>query len=110
MNTVWYKTPADDWNSALPVGNGRLGAMVYGGSGHETIQLNEESVWSGGHKDRNNRSCPHMVYKIPFNTASVRHLHCILIIIDDFSLGNKSPVYTLYFIHFSHPHKIVPRG
>lgn len=57
MNTVWYKTPADDWNSALPVGNGRLGAMVYGGSGHETIQLNEESVWSGGHKDRNNRSC-----------------------------------------------------
>ncbi|HBG66392.1 MAG TPA: alpha-L-fucosidase [Treponema sp.] len=64
MNTVWYKTPAEDWNSALPLGNGRIGAMVYGGFGHETIQLNEESVWSGEHKDRNNRSCAQTIHDI----------------------------------------------
>lgn len=57
MNTLWYKTPASDWNTALPVGNGRLGAMVFGSMAHETIQLNEESVWSGPYKDRNNSSC-----------------------------------------------------
>src|SRR5574344_683861 len=57
MNTLWYKTPAADCNIALPVENGRLGAMVFGNIAHETIQLNEESVWSGPYKDRNNRSC-----------------------------------------------------
>lgn len=56
MNTLWYKTPAADWNNALPVGNGRLGAMVFGNVGHETIQLNEESVWSGPFKNRNNQN------------------------------------------------------
>ena len=45
---MWYKTDAgDDWNKALPLGNGRLGAMVYGGADHEKIQLNEETLWSG---------------------------------------------------------------
>src|SRR5574344_72991 len=57
MNTLWYKTPAADCNIALPVENGRLGAMVFGNIAHETIQLNEESVWSGPYKDRTNRSC-----------------------------------------------------
>ena len=64
MNTLWYKTPAEDWNNALPVGNGRLGAMVFGKTGHETIQLNEESVWSGPYKDRNNLSCRKNIDKI----------------------------------------------
>lgn len=54
MNTLWYKTPAEDWNQALPVGNGRIGAMVFGNPGREVIQLNEESVWSGPYKNRNN--------------------------------------------------------
>ena len=50
---LWYDTPATNWNEALPVGNGRLGAMVFGGTNRERIQLNEESVWSrqGGYKD-----------------------------------------------------------
>ena len=56
MNVLWYKKPAEGWNEALPVGNGRLGAMVYGGTAHEVIQLNEESVWSGAFHDRNNYS------------------------------------------------------
>lgn len=44
---LWYAKPAADWNHALPVGNGRLGAMVYGGVPVEIIQLNEETLWAG---------------------------------------------------------------
>lgn len=54
---LWYQRPAPDWNAALPVGNGRLGAMVFGGTLRERLQLNEESVWSGGFVDRNNPDC-----------------------------------------------------
>ncbi|WPP48681.1 glycoside hydrolase family 95 protein [Catalinimonas niigatensis] len=45
---LWYDEPAQNWNEALPVGNGRLGAMVFGGVEEELIQLNEETLWSGG--------------------------------------------------------------
>ncbi len=46
--TLWYRQPADkDWNAALPVGNGRLGAMVFGNVPEERLQLNEETVWDG---------------------------------------------------------------
>src|SRR5688500_11533231 len=46
---LWYKQPAGKtWENALPIGNGRLGAMVYGNVERETIQLNEHTVWSGG--------------------------------------------------------------
>lgn len=44
----WYASPATNWIEALPVGNGRLGAMVFGNYGEERIQLNEETYWSGG--------------------------------------------------------------
>jgi alpha-L-fucosidase 2 len=46
--TLWYQTPAVQWTDALPVGNGRLGAMIFGGPRHERLQLNEITVWSGG--------------------------------------------------------------
>ncbi len=45
---LWYRTPADLWTDALPLGNGRLGAMVYGRIHEEIIQLNEDTVWAGG--------------------------------------------------------------
>jgi alpha-L-fucosidase 2 len=45
---MWYDEPAEKWEHALPVGNGRLGAMVFGRWGEERIQLNEETYWSGG--------------------------------------------------------------
>jgi len=51
---LWYRQPAKDWNEALPVGNGRLGAMVFGGPTSEIIQLNEESLWAGCPIDNNN--------------------------------------------------------
>lgn len=44
---LWYQQAARNWNEALPVGNGRLGAMVFGNPGKERIQLNEESLWAG---------------------------------------------------------------
>lgn len=53
-NRLWYKKPAGDWNEALPIGNGRLGAMVFGRMEKETIQLNEDTVWYGGPRNRNN--------------------------------------------------------
>ncbi len=52
--TLWYKEPAAQWNHALPVGNGRLGAMIFGGTATEHIQLNEETFWSGGPYDPTN--------------------------------------------------------
>ena len=52
--TLWYKQPAEKWTEALPVGNGRLGAMVFGGIEKERIQLNEESVWAGTRINNNN--------------------------------------------------------
>lgn len=47
-SALWYKQPADKWESALAVGNGRLGAMVFGKTDVEKIQFNEETYWSGG--------------------------------------------------------------
>ena len=45
--SLWFNEPAKAWEQALPVGNGRLGAMVYGGVSKEMIQLNEDSIWAG---------------------------------------------------------------
>ncbi|MES1219037.1 MAG: glycoside hydrolase family 95 protein [Bacteroidota bacterium] len=45
---LWYTAPAAKWDEALPVGNGRLGAMVYGRNAEEIIQLNEDTYWTGG--------------------------------------------------------------
>ncbi len=44
---LWYDRPAEKWTEALPIGNGRLGAMVFGGTTTERIQLNEDSLWAG---------------------------------------------------------------
>lgn len=51
---LWYDKPALIWNEALPIGNGRLGAMIFGGHQQEKLQLNEDSIWYGGPRDRNN--------------------------------------------------------
>ena len=51
---LFYTEPAKDFNEALPIGNGRMGAMVYGRPEAELLQLNEDSVWSGGPRNRVN--------------------------------------------------------
>lgn len=51
---LWYDQPAEKWVEALPVGNGRLGAMVYGGVGRERLQFNEDTLWTGKPTDYSN--------------------------------------------------------
>ncbi|GIZ09778.1 glycoside hydrolase N-terminal domain-containing protein [Flavobacterium sp. UMI-01] len=52
--TLWYNAPAANWNEALPIGNGRLGAMVFGNPVREQIQLNENTLWAGSPHQNNN--------------------------------------------------------
>ncbi len=54
MGKLYYTTPADEWEQALPIGSGRLGGMVYGGVEKELIQVNEENMWLGGYTYRVN--------------------------------------------------------
>ena len=51
---LWYSQPAEEWIEALPVGNGRLGALVFGRPQYELIQLNEDTIWTGGPYDSSN--------------------------------------------------------
>ena len=51
---LWYREAAKEWNEALPIGNGRLAAMVFGGVSEERIQLNEDTIWAGEKRDRLN--------------------------------------------------------
>jgi alpha-L-fucosidase 2 len=46
-NKLWYNRPAEQWTEAMPIGNGKLGAMVFGGVRHERIQCNEDTLWTG---------------------------------------------------------------
>ena len=56
--TLTYNTPAEVWTEALPLGNGRLGAMIYGGVSREEIRFNEETFWSGWHdEEADNPEC-----------------------------------------------------
>lgn len=58
---LWYRQPARNWDEALPVGNGRMGGMIFGKPADELIQLNEDSVWSGGFRKRNNpKACKNL--------------------------------------------------
>ena len=54
-NRIWHNFPATDWNHATPLGNGKLGMMVFGGPACDRIQLNEETVWSGWECDEYDR-------------------------------------------------------
>lgn len=67
MNTLWYEKSAAFWEEALPLGNGRIGAMIYGGVARERIDLNEDTLWSG-------RPSEETGYKIRENIDTVRQL------------------------------------
>ena len=58
---LWYRQPAAEWTEALPVGNGRLGAMVFGGTAQERLQLNEDTLWAGGPYNPVNPAAPDRV-------------------------------------------------
>src|SRR5262249_12609736 len=59
-----YREPAQKWVEALPLGNGRIGAMVFGGVASERIALNEATLWSGGPKDWNNPGAKAVLPKV----------------------------------------------
>jgi alpha-L-fucosidase 2 len=61
---LWYKQPAAQWTEALPIGNGRLAAMVFGKTDDERIQLNEDTVWPGSRKNRDNPAAPAAVPEV----------------------------------------------
>ena len=52
---LWYEKPAEQWVEALPIGSGRLGAMIFGGTTSERLQINEDTLYAGGPYDPNNR-------------------------------------------------------
>ena len=60
---LWYQQPAEKWTEALPIGNGRMGAMVFGGTTDERIQFNEDTLWTG--KPRTTMSAPAPVISSP---------------------------------------------
>jgi len=80
---LWYQQPANNWDEALPVGNGRLGAMVFGDVYNERIQLNEESLWAG---ERFNTNNPNALRDLPH----IRDLIFEGKIQEAYELGNKS--------------------
>ena len=80
---LWYLQPAKEWVEALPVGNGRLGAMVFGGVYIERIQLNEESLWAGKRFNTNNKNALK-------DLAEIRRLIFAGRIKEAYELGNKS--------------------
>ncbi|MBS4223248.1 glycoside hydrolase family 95 protein [Lederbergia citrea] len=61
---LMYKKPAVAWTEALPIGNGRLGAMVFGGIEKEHLQINEDTLWSGSPKESNNKEAKALLPKL----------------------------------------------
>src|ERR1035437_7581908 len=61
---LWYREPAQQWADALPLGNGRLGAMVMGGIREERIFLNEDTLWSGYPTDGNEPKGPEYLKEV----------------------------------------------
>ena len=67
---LWYEKPATDWHEALPIGNSHMGAMIYGGTQCEEVQLNEETFWSGApHNNNSTEALSHLaeVRRLIFN-------------------------------------------
>ena len=60
MKQLWYTAPASVWEGALPLGNGRFGAMVFGGVKEERFQINDITLWSGSPTDGGDRPDAHL--------------------------------------------------
>lgn len=62
--TLWFDKPSSAWEEALPIGNGRLGAMVFGGVTEDHVQFNEETLWTGEPRDYSNRNAHEYLERI----------------------------------------------
>lgn len=85
-DTLWYESPARDWNAALPLGNGRLGAMVFGRVDDELIQLNDDTLWSGGPREWNNPKGAEVFAKVRAAALAGRYKEA-----DELSKGMQGP-------------------
>ena len=94
---LWYNTPASHWLEALPVGNSHLGAMVYGGTDIEEIQLNEETFWSGSPHNNN-------------SAESVNHLKEVQQLVFEGKEQEASKLIDKYFFKGPHGMKYLPLG
>ena len=83
--TLWYNTPAETWNEALPIGNGRIGAMVFGRPETERIQLNDDSMWPGSPEWGNPPGLPEDLKKIRELLMAGNHVSADKMVIDKFS-------------------------
>ena len=98
---LFFNQPAAKWSDSLPVGNGRLGACVFGDAAHDRIQLNEESIWDGEHRDRTNPKAGEAVPKIRelLFAGKVREAEA-LALSDMMSIPRRMPCYqTLGDLH-----------
>jgi len=84
-NILCFNSPAAKWEEALPLGNGRLGAMIFGSPDRERIQLNEDSIWSGQFRDRNNPAAKEALAEIRRLLAEGRALEAEELCIECFS-------------------------
>jgi alpha-L-fucosidase 2 len=90
---LWYDEPAGQWIEALPVGNGRLGAMVFGNPRSERIQLNEDSMWPGGPEWAcNNAGAPEDLEEIRRLLRDGKHVEADRMLVEKFS--NKGIVFS----------------
>lgn len=89
---LWYSQPASRWEEALPVGNGRIGAMVYGGTQSEIIALNEDTLWSGFPRDSQNYEAIRHLSKVRSLLFSGKYKEAEQII-DQKMLGVRSESY-----------------
>ncbi|HEV7992208.1 MAG TPA: glycoside hydrolase family 95 protein [Gemmatimonadaceae bacterium] len=107
--TLWYQRPASQWVEALPIGNGRLGAMVFGGIERERLQLNDDTLWSGGPRDWNNPKAPQVLADVRRLIAEEKYAEA-----DRAARGMQGP-YTQSFeplgnLHLTFEHGDVARG
>lgn len=85
---IWYDTPAENWMQALPVGNGRLGAMVFGNPNNERIQLNEDSMWAGGPDWGNSKGSPEDLAQLRQLIADGKIDEADKFVVEKFSYGS----------------------
>ncbi|MGO4547319.1 glycoside hydrolase N-terminal domain-containing protein [Paenibacillus sp. 2TAB23] len=103
---LWYELPAMKWEEALPIGNGRLGGMVFGGTGCERIQLNEDTLWAGFPRDTNNYEALRYLKKARASVDSGEYAEAEQLI-NEKMLGVNTepyqPLGNLWVEHVGHP-------
>ncbi|MBQ0141216.1 MAG: glycoside hydrolase family 95 protein [Prevotellaceae bacterium] len=97
QSMLWYDKPANEWLEAVPVGNGRMGGMVYGGVEEETLQFTEETFWSGGPHNNN-------------STTSLQHLNEVRQLIFDGKEEQAADIIGKEFIKGPHGMKFLHLG